>query len=322
MNKIWHKFFLLALLGFMPMLSQAQFCSTDGLVTVAPKTTPFPGGWKVVLSFNPTLTHPDCLFNPTQISSISSGDPEKYTKNGVTVNIRDTKLRLKSSPACGVSGEGTVGLFFSRCARVPQSVLIEVEYTLTGKSTTTDPNIVLFPAQLTSVTPDTRNFASTERRNINVPASTAPTCSFLIDPPNITLKPIKNSDIETAAAGTAILAAQENINLTVNCAANALSANATFVPQFSPTKSAILTGSSHVALNDGTDNGVGFKLFDPSGSAIAFKTPLSAFPQSFFTFTPTQRTLTKAYTIRYAKTSKAVTPGPVTSSITITFSIL
>jgi type 1 fimbria pilin len=144
----------------------------------------------------------------------------------------------------------------------------------------------------------------------------------LIDPPNIALEPIKNSDIANLTAGTAVTASGKNINLTVNCAANALSANATFVPQFSPTKSAILTGSSHVALNDGTDNGVGFKLFDPSGSAIAFKTPLSAFPQSLFTFTPTQRTLTKAYTIKYAKTSTAVKAGPVTSSITITFSIL
>jgi hypothetical protein len=49
---------------------------------------------------------------------------------------------------------------------------------------------------------------------------------------------------------------------------------------------------------------------------------LSAFPESLFAFTPTLRTLTKAYTIKYAKTSTAVKAGPVTSSITITFSIL
>jgi type 1 fimbria pilin len=319
MNKIWHKFFLLAVLSFMPMLSQAQSCSISENASGVPKITPFPGGWKVVATFNPTLTHPDCLFNPTQISSNSNGEPEIYTKNGVTVNIRDTKLRLKSSPACGVSGDGTVGLFFRSCARVPQSVLIEVEYTLTGKSTTTDPNIVLFPAQLTSVTPATRNFASTERRNINVPASTAPTCSFLIDPPNITLEPIKLSDIANLNAGAAVTASGKNINLTVNCAA--LSASATFAPQFSPTKSAILAGSSHVALNDGTDNGVGFKLFDPSNAAIAFKTPLTS-EQNRFIFTTAIGTVTKAYTIKYAKTSTAVKAGPVTSSITITFSIL
>jgi type 1 fimbria pilin len=321
MNKIWHKFLLLAVLGFMPILSHAQFCSSGGPVTVAPKTTPFPGGWKVVLSFNPTITHPDCLFNPTQISSASS-EPQIFTKNGVTVNIRDAKLRLKSSPACGISGDGTVGLFFSRCARVPQSVLIEVEYTLTGKSTTTVPNIVLFPAALTSVTPATSNFSTTERRDINVPASTAPTCNFLIDQPNITLGTINVSDIANLTAGTAVASGQKNINITVNCAAGALTANATFAPQFSPTKSAVLTGNSSVALNDGTDNGVGFKLFDSSGTAMAFKTPLVATTNTLFSFTPTLQTVTKPFTLKYAKTSQAVKPGPVTSSITVTFSIL
>ena len=303
------------------MVSQAQFCSIDGLVTVEPKTTPFPGGWKVVLSFNPTIIRADCLFNPTQISSIASGEPEIYTKNGVTVNIRDAKLRVKGSPRCnGISGDGTVGLFFTGCSP-PQSVLIEVEYILTGKSTTTAPNIVLFPAVLTSVTPATTSFSTGERRNINVPASTAPTCNFLIDQPNITLGTINVSDIANLTAGTAVASGQKNINITVNCAAGALSADATFVPQFSPTKSAVLSGNSHVALNDGTDIGVGFKLLDPSNAVIEFKKPLSS-QQNKFIFTPTLGTVTKAYTIKYAKTSNAVKAGPVTSSITITFSIL
>jgi hypothetical protein len=167
MNKIWHKFFLLAVLSFMPTLSQAQFCNGGPVTGV--NTTPFPGGWKVFVYFNPTLTWSDCLYNPTQISSNSNGEPEIYTQNGVTVNIRDTKLRLKSFPRCaGYYGENSNGLFLARCV-VGQSFLIEVEYTLTGKSTTSDPNIPLFPAQLVAVVPATRNFAGSQRPYINVP---------------------------------------------------------------------------------------------------------------------------------------------------------
>ena len=319
MNKIWHKFFLLAVLSFMPMLSQAQSCSISENASGVPKITPFPGGWKVVATFNPTLTRSDCLFNPTQVSSAAGSEPQNFSKNGVSVNIKDAKLRVKSSLNClGLFGENSAGLLLTGCT-AGQSILIEVEYTLTGKSTTTNPNIVLFRAAITSVTPNTSSFSTSVRQDINVPATTAPTCSFLIDPPNITLEPIKNSDIANLTAGTAVTVSGKNINLTVNCAA--LSASATFAPQFSPTKSAILAGSSHVALNDGTDNGVGFKLFDPSNAAIAFKTPLSS-EQNRFIFTTAIGTVTKAYTIKYAKTSTAVKAGPVTSSITITFSIL
>ncbi len=322
MYKIWHKFFLLAVLSLMPILSQAQFCSLGGDVTKGPTTTSFPGGWKVALTFNPTLTWSDCLFDLTQLSSIRSGDPEIYNQNGVTVNIKDAKIRLKSGVSCAsITGNDSVFLFLARCS-APQALSLEVEYTLTGISTTSNPNIVLFPAQLTSVTPATSNFSSTVRRNINVPSSTSPTCSFSIDQPNLTLQSIKPADIENLTAGTAVAAGQKNVNITVNCDANALSTNATFVPQFSPTKSAVLTGSNHVALNDGTDNGTGFKLFDPSGAAITFNTPLSGFSQSLYAFTPALRTATKAFTIKYAKSSKTVTPGPVSSSITVTFSQL
>ena len=319
--KIWHKFLLLALLSFMPVLSHAQFCSSGGNVTEGPTTTPFSGGWKVVLRFNPTLTWSDCLFNPTQTSSASS-EPITYTKNGVTVDIRNTKIRIKSPTSCaGISGNDSASLFITRCA-APWALLLEVEYTLTGKSTTRDPNIVFFPAVLTSVTPATANFSTGERRNIMVPVSTAPTCSFSIDQTNVTLQSIKPADIENLPAGTAVASVQKNVNITANCDASTLPANATFAPQFSPTKSAVLTGSSHVALNDGTDNGVGFKLFDPSGAAITFNTPLSAFSQSLYVVTPALPTVTKAFTIKYAKTSQAVKPGPARSSITVTFSII
>jgi hypothetical protein len=102
---------------------------------------------------------------------------------------------------------------------------------------------------------------------------------------------------------------------------NTFSVLTTFIPQFSPRKSAVFTGS-HVALNDGTDNGVGFKLFDFEGTALPFNTPLSAFPKAQFQFVGNGAGSVKSFRINYAKTSKAVISGTVTSSIMITFSVL
>ena len=323
MNKIWHKFFLLAVLSFMPMLSQAQFCTNGGIITKgAPETTPYPGGWKVVVKFSMDLIVPACNVTLRQLSGTSPGAPDNYSQHGVSVKIREAKIRLGNSLTCNISGNRSSTLSFFNCSKFPVPADVFVEYTLTGKSTTTDPNIELFPANLDAVTSGTNNWTGSQPHSIKVPASTAPTCSFLIDPPNITLEPIKNTDIENVAVGTAINTAQKNINLTVNCAANALSTSATFAPQFTPTKSAVLTGNSSVALNDGTDNGVGFKLFDSSGTALELNTPLVSTTNTLFSFTSTLQTVTKPFTLKYAKTSQAVKAGPVTSSITITFSIL
>ena len=197
------------------------------------------------------------------------------------------------------------------------------EYLLEGTSTTSA-DVVLFTPQISSVADRDQPTTTTSTATfavVKVPKSTAPTCNFLIDQPNITLDTLSLSDIANLTAGTAVASGQKNINITVNCAAGALSANATFAPQFSPTKSAVLTGNSSVALNDGTDNGVGFKLFDSSGSALAFKTPLAS-TNTQFAFTPTLQTVTKAFSFKYAKTSQAVKVGPVTSTIMVTFSIL
>jgi len=218
MKKILHQFLLLAVLSFMPIFGQAQVCSLGGDVTQGPTTTPFLGGWKVALTFNPTLTWSDCLFDLTQLSSISSGDPDTYTKNGVTVNIKDAKIRLKSGVSCAsITGNDSVFLFLARCS-APQSLSLEVVYTLTGKSTTSDPNIVLFPAQLTSVTPATRNFSSTVRRNINVPVSPSPTCSLtvpsILTVPNATLSQF----VLTGLQGTKTEAKGTNFNVRINCA--------------------------------------------------------------------------------------------------------
>jgi type 1 fimbria pilin len=327
MYKIWHKFFLLAVLSFLPLVSQAQNCITpSGYTLGAVSSIPMPDGIQVTMRLSFTIQSANCIAMPTPISplGIQNGSPQTFSQNGLTVNINDTKLILRQTINCVVSGSNSKTMVFASCNSGPQLAVIDMVYTVKGKSTTTASNIKLFNMQLTTFPNAGSSSGSFSSAGIpfNVPASTAPTCGFLIDQPNLTLQSIKPADIENLTAGTAVAAGQKNVNITVSCDANALSANATFVPQFSPTKRAVLTGSSHVALNDGTDNGTGFKLFDPSGAAIPFNTPLSAFSQSLYAFTPALRTSTKAFTIKYAKTSKTVTAGPVSSSITVTFSLL
>jgi len=282
-----------------------------------------PDGIQVTMRFSFTIQSANCIAMPTQISpaGIESGNPQTFSKNGLTVNIKDTKLKLRASLTCFVSGDNSNTMVFSSCTGQPVGV-IDMIYTVKGKSTTTASNIKLFDIILTTfpTAGSSSGSASSGATPFNVPASTAPTCNFQIDPPNITLDTIKLSDIQNLAAGVVVNSGQKTFEITVTCQKNALSSNQTFVPQFSPRKSAVFTGS-HVALNDGTDNGVGFKLFDFEGTALPFNTPLTNFPNSQFDMSPVFLPVTWPYTIKYAKTSKAVISGTVTSSIMITFSV-
>ena len=324
--KIWHKFFLLALLSFMPLVSQAQNCITPSGYTQqgAVTTLPMPDGIQVIIRLRFTIQSANCIAMPNQISpaGIQSGSPQTFSQNGLTVNINDTKLKLRTSLSCVVSGLNSNTMVFSSCTGQPDAV-IDMVYTVKGKSTTTASNIKLFDMLLTTfpTAGSSSGSFSSAATPFNVPASTAPTCNFQIDPQNITLASIKLSDIQNLATGAVVTSGQKTFNLNVTCQNNALKDPITFIPQFSPIKSAVLTGNSHVALNDGTDNGVGFTLFDSSGSPLPYKTPLSAFPNSKFSLSSSVLTGTRTFNIKYAKTSQAVTSGPVTSSITVTFSL-
>jgi len=327
MNTIWRQFFLLVVLSFLPVLSQAQICTTAEGITQNGTVTkiPTPSGDLVVdVGFKFNVQRGRCFVRTTPLSpvGISNNEPLTITKNGVTVDFNDAVFNTVSALTCTVSRQSTF-IVIESCNGFPRTVSVVIRYTLKGKSTTTDPNIKLFDAKVTAFPTEgsTTDAVTSAAVQVNVPSLTAPTCSFLIDQPNIELNSIVFDKIKNLAAGTTVDSAQKSFNITVNCPLNALSSDASFVPQFSPTKSAVLTGNSHVALDDATDNGAGFKLFDPSGAGIEFNRRLTNFPNSQFSFTPDLRSLTKAFTIKYAKTSNPVTPGPVTSSITITFSL-
>ena len=327
MYKIWHKFFLLVVLGFMPVVSQAVCTSSFGNGTFAQQ--PYPGGVRLVLTTSVVLNGTlNCLISPANLTTVGNTNnlPTKITINGITIDFTKVKVFVTSTiGGCTIADQGQSKINIVRqvggCAG--QTIGLRFEYLLEGTSTTSA-DVVLFTPQISSVADRDQPTTTTSTATfavVKVPKSTAPTCNFLIDQPNVTLQSIKPAEIENLTAGTAVASVQKSINITVNCAAGALSANANFAPQFSPTKSAVLSGNSHVALNDGTDNGVGFKLFDSSGAAMELNKTIVT-TSTIFALTPTTLTRTKTFNIKYAKTSQAVTPGPVSSSITVTFSIL
>ena len=325
--KIWHKFFLLTVLSFLPLLSQAQCITTAGINQngTVTKTLTSSGDTVVSVPFKFVIQQTPCFVMATPLSPVgtSTNEPLTITKNGVTVNFNDSALGIPKG-GCSSDPKPTVINFFN-CSFLPIENTVVIQYTLKGKSTTTDPNIKFFDAKLTGFpTPASTTGAVTAAGiPVNVPASTPSTCSFLIDPPNIKLDTIKLSDIQNLASGVAVTSGQKTFNINVTCQNNAFSSDRlTFVPQFSPTKSAVLTGNNHIALNDATDNGAGFKLFDSSGTALDFNKLLSDFLNSQFRLTQDELTVTRTFTVKYVKTSKAVTSGPVTSTIMVTFSIL
>ncbi len=328
MYKIWHKFFLIVLLSFLPLVSQAVCTSSFGAGTFTQQ--PYPGGVRLVLTTSVVLNGTlNCFISPHNLTGVgnTSGLPTKITSNGVTVDFTKVKVSVTSTiSGCTIADPNSSKINIVRqvggCAG--QTIGLRFVYLLEGTSTTSA-DVVFFTPQISSVADrdqPTTTTATASFAVVKVPKSTAPTCNFVIDKPNITLDSIKPSDIQNLAAGTAVDGVRTTINITVSCAAAALSTSTTFVPQFSPIKSVVLTGNSHVALNDGTDNGVGFKLFDSAQAALPFKTPLSSFPSTQFPLTTSITAIRKTFSIKYAKTSQAVTEGPVSSSITVTFSIL
>jgi len=327
MYKIWHKFFLLVLLSFLPLVSQAVCTSSFGAGTFTQQ--PYPGGVRLVLTTSVVLNGTlNCFISPHNLTGVgnTNGLPTKITSNGVTVDFTKVKVSVTSTiSGCTIADPNSSKINIVRqvggCAG--QTIGLQFIYLLEGTSTTSA-DVVLFTPQISSVADRDQPTTTTSTVTfavVKVPKSTAPTCTFSIDPPNITLDTIKLSDIQNLAAGAVVNSGQKTFEITVTCQKNALSSNQTFVPQFSPRKSAVLTGNSHVALNDGTDNGVGFKLFDFEGTALPFNTPLTDFPNSQFEMSPAFVPVTWPYTIKYAKTSKAVISGTVTSSIMITFSV-
>ena len=97
MYKISHKFFLIAVLSFLPLLSQAQSCITaaginqNGTVT---KTLTSSGDTVVSVPFKFVIQKTPCFVMATPLSPVATDEAKTITTNGVTVNFNDSALGI------------------------------------------------------------------------------------------------------------------------------------------------------------------------------------------------------------------------------------
>jgi hypothetical protein len=97
MYKIWHKFFLLVLLSFLPLLSQAQNCITaDGITQNGTVTKIVTSSEETVVfvPFKLAIQKTPCFVMATPLSPVGINNNEALTvtKNGLTVNFNNSVL--------------------------------------------------------------------------------------------------------------------------------------------------------------------------------------------------------------------------------------
>lgn len=267
-----------------------------------------------------------CGVRPTAMSTLGglNNQPTTITKNGVTVDFSKVKFRNRGSvpSGCAVQGDGSL-MFFYNCnpgnSANGQTVTFDVEYLLEGTSTTSA-NIELFTPQLSAFADGSQIstfLTSSIFPGINVPKSTAPTCSTTIDPPNVALGTIKPTDL-SGAVGSFTTLGQKPLKLTMACMANALGQASTFVPTFQ-FNNPLSAGPYDISRSVTTDPGFGFRVLDPSGNAIKSGVALSSvtFP---FAASASAQSISRSFTVQYAKTLANITPSLASSTITVTIS--
>jgi hypothetical protein len=329
--KYGYKLLLLMLLSMLPCLGHAQgknVCNS-GFGTGTLSNVGNTGNVvKVVMRTSITLNglESSCSILPPENVALFNGTagPVVITKNGMTVDFRKVKFtnRSASFPAgCGVQGSGTT-TFSYNC--LPGSgngftAFFDVEYLLEGKSNTSTPNTVFFQPRLTTFAD--KQVISTLITNSNyppvmMPLSTAPTCSTTIDPSNLILSNIKPTEL-SGIVGSSTKAGEKSFNLSITCPANALQLAANLIPTFQFTRplTANSISISRTALA-ADDLGFGFRVLAPDKSAVVHNTPVTAAAYSFNTPTKLE-SISKTFTVQYAKTLATITPGAASTSITI-----
>ena len=335
--KLGYKFLLLMLLSMLPILSHSQpadakrTCNT----TWGGGTSKIVGSTgnvtKVVMSASITLNGNavGCSIQPTAVNTLiggpSRGEPVTITNNGMTVDFSKTTITLTNNInplVCGFSGNGKTTINFGNvtgttgCNGVVAQ--FDVVYFLEGKSTATANNVVFFNPKLTSFA-DNREITSHSTKTfstVNVPVSTAPTCSTTIDPSNLILSNIKPTELP-GAVGTFTTAGEKTFNLSVTCPPNALAIASNLIPTFQFTRE-LRVGSfsiSRTALAT-DDLGFGFRVLAPDGNAVRHNAPITSAVYGFNTPTQSQ-SISKTFKVQYAKTLATITPGAAATSITI-----
>ena len=324
------RFFLLMWLSMLPILSHSQqvaVCNSNfspGIIFNEGNT-----GNAVKLRMRTAITlngKASCSILPTSTVPIfnGAGGPPVITKNGLTVDFGKVKFVNRSTtfPAsCGVQGSGTLNFAYNCLpgAGVGFIAVFDVEYLLEGKSTATTADILFFTPSLTTFAD--KQVLQTHLTNgnyptVNVPVSTAPTCSTTIDPSNLILSNIKPTELP-GAVGTFTTAGEKTFNLSVTCPPNALSIASNLIPTFQFTRE-LRVGSfsiSRTALAT-DDLGFGFRVLAPDGNAVRHNAPITSAVYGFNTPTQSQ-SISKTFKVQYAKTLATITPGAAATSITI-----
>jgi hypothetical protein len=329
--KLGCKFFLLMLLSMLPILSHSQSVTTCnssfGIGTIS-NVGNTGNTVKLVMRTSITLNGKEasCSILPSPVVVIFQGSfgPSVITQNGLTVNFGKVKFINRSPifPAgCGVQGSGTT-VFSYNCLPGQGAGFIavfDVEYLLEGTSNTSVPNTVFFKPSLTTFADSSvsaTHFTNGVYPTVNVPLSTAPTCSTTIDPSNLILGTIAPTQLP-GVIGSSTIAEQKTFNLSINCPPNALQLATNFIPTFQFTRPLTANSISISRTALATDDlGFGFRVLAPNNSAVVHNTPITGAVYGFNTPNQSQ-SISKTFTVQYAKTLTTVKPGAATTSITI-----
>ena len=322
------KWLVLALWGLLPLFCQAQgLCvSSIGPGSIV-STSAMTSRVLVVMRTSMVLTGTtSCGVRPTAMSTLGvlNNQPTTITKNGVTVDFSKVKFRNRGSvpSGCTFQGDGSL-MFFYNCkpgnGANGQTVTFDVEYLLEGTSTTSA-NIELFTPQLSAFADGSQIstfLTSSIFPGINVPKSTAPTCSTALNPTFVNLGSIRPTEL-SGGVGSFTASGQKTLSLTMTCLANALTQATTFTPSFKFTK-LLNSGAFDIALSDGVDPGFGFRVLDPQGTPIKSGAALTNATFAFNTPASVQ-SISNNFTVQYAKTQTTLNPGVVSATIAITIS--
>ena len=321
------KWLVLALWGLLPLFCQAQ--TTCASAIDYGTKNPYFLSSRVLYQVSTTVTltgQTQCGIRPT--STLTPGGVTVITQSGLTVDFNKMSFRYDSGlpSTCRVSNDGTINFYILCNAGTGAGAKVKfyTQYLFEGKSTTTASNIVFFTPSLVTFSDinNTSTYASfNDPSPFYVPASPAATCSTTIDPPNLALGTIKPTDL-SGAVGSFTTLGQKPFKLTMSCMANALAQANTFVPTFQFNNPLIVfagTDYHHISRAVTADPGFGFRVLDPSGTAIKSGMALSSvtFP---FTTPASAQSISRSFTVQYAKTLSNINPGVASSTITVTIS--
>jgi len=332
MYKIWHKFFLLAVLSFMPLVSQALCTTPSGFGTGTFTQQPYPGGVKLFLRTSVTLSGTlTCFISPTPLTTLGKQNnlPKVFKSNGVTVDLEKVKVFVDSNLInCNAQRTGTSEvvlvsqLGFTGCAG--QTINLRFEYLLEGTSTTSA-DVVLFTPQISSVE-DTQNPLTTATKSfdvVKVPKSNAPTCSTSI-PASVNLNPLSLSEAKSALFLDRISTNAKRFDITLTCPQPTIAF--TVVPTF--TFKTVGLFNTLISPSVGQETGMGFRLSNTlTRGNVKSENVASGVPHllSPFVFsaspTPNLQSVTQEFELSYVNVGGATTSGKIQANIIATFTL-